>query len=99
MIPFECLLETTAGNDRMEDWPNVGLFLDWIGELWFLINTAAVSVMLGLGLDWLLPNLPVLRAITVAITVFFAFPVLLLGALENTLFSGLPLLGLVALLS
>ncbi len=51
------LLETTAGNDRMENWPNVCLFLDWIGDLWFMINTAAVSVVLGLGLAWLMPGL------------------------------------------
>jgi hypothetical protein len=77
------LLETTAGNDRMENWPNVGLFLDWIGELWFLINTAVVSVALGLGLAWLLPGLPAARGVTVAITVFFTFPVLLLCTLET----------------
>ena len=43
------LLETTAGNDRMENWPNVGLFLDWIGDLWFIINSAAVSTILALA--------------------------------------------------
>ena len=51
------LLETTAGNDRMQNWPNVGLFLDWVGDLWHIFNTAAVTVVLGLGLDWLLPGL------------------------------------------
>ena len=77
------LLETTAGNDRMENWPNVGLFLDWIGDLWFIFNTAAVSVVLGLGLDWLLPGLLGAREATVAITVFFVFPILLLCTLET----------------
>ena len=77
------LLETTAGNDRMENWPNVGLFLDWVGDLWFVINTAAVSVALGLGVDWLLPGLLGGASMTVAITVFFVFPVLLLCTLET----------------
>ncbi len=77
------LLETTAGNDRMENWPNVGLFLDWVGDLWFIFNTAVVSVALGLGLDWLLPGLLGSRETTVAITVFFVFPVLLLCTLET----------------
>ena len=43
------LLETTAGNDRMENWPNIGLFLDWIGQLWFLINTAIAERGIGPG--------------------------------------------------
>ena len=77
------LLETTAGNDRMENWPNVGLFLDWIGELWFVFNTAAISVLLGLGLNWLLPELLTSRDLTVAVTVFLLFPVLLLCTLES----------------
>lgn len=77
------LLETTAGNDRMENWPNVGLFLDWIGELWFIINSAAICVMLGLGLNWLLPGLMATREVTVAITVFLVFPILLLCTLET----------------
>ena len=76
------LLETAAGNDRMESWPNVGLFLDWIGDLWFIINTAALSLALGLGLDWLLPELAA-RETTIAVTVFFAFPILLLCTLET----------------
>jgi hypothetical protein len=77
------LLETTAGNDRMENWPNVGLFPDWVGQLWFIFNTAIVSVALGLGLDWLLPGLLASQEWTVAVTVFFLFPVLLLCALET----------------
>lgn len=77
------LLETTAGNDRMESWPNVGLFLEWVGELWFIFNPAVVSLALGLGLDWLLPNLPGSPQATVAIMIFFAFPILLLCTLET----------------
>ncbi|MGA2257568.1 MAG: hypothetical protein ABSG53_23145 [Thermoguttaceae bacterium] len=77
------LLETTAGNDRMENWPNVSLFLDWIGDLWFIINTAVVSGVLGLCLGWLAPELLGTRETMVAITVFFVFPVLLLCTLET----------------
>ena len=77
------LLETTAGNDRMENWPNVGLFLEWIGDLWFIINTVAISIALGLGLNWLLPGLLGPREVTVAVTVFFLFPILLLCTLET----------------
>jgi len=77
------LLETTAGNDRMENWPNVGLFLDWVGEVWFVFNAALVSVVLGLGLGWLLSGLLPAREVTVGITVFAAFPILLLCTLET----------------
>lgn len=77
------LLETTAGNDRMENWPNVGLFLDWMGDLWFIVNTAVVSVVLGLCLGWLTADLLETRDMAVAITVFFVFPILLLCTLET----------------
>ncbi len=77
------LLETTAGNDRMENWPNVGLFLDWVSELWFLFNAALCSVALGLSLNWLLSGVFPAREVTLAITVFFAFPILLLSTLET----------------
>ena len=76
------LLETTAGNDRMENWPNVGLFLDWVDQLWFIVNTAVVSGLLGLGLDWLLPGLLGTRESTVAVDGFLPvshFPALHLG--------------------
>ena len=77
------LLETASGNDRMENWPNVSFFLEWIGNLFHIFNSAALSVVLGLGLDWLLPNLLGAREITVAITVFFLFPIFLLCTLET----------------
>jgi hypothetical protein len=85
------LLETTAGNDRMENWPNVSLFLDWIGDLWFIFNSVAISVALGVGLAWLLPGA---RDTTLAITVFFAFPIFLLCTLETDS-AFLPLSGVV----
>ncbi len=77
------LLETTAGNDRMENWPNVGLFLEWIGQLFFVINPVVITVALGLGLDWLLPEVLGSREMMVAVTVFFVFPILLLCSLET----------------
>ena len=77
------LLETTAGNDRMENWPNVGLSLDWAGELWYIFNTAVVSILLGLGLDWFCVNPPTIRDIPVMIVVFVTFPILLLCTLES----------------
>ena len=76
-------METTAGNDRMENWPNIGLFLDWVGELWFIINTVTIGVLLGLGLDWLLPGLLGTREATVAVMIYVTFPVFLLCALET----------------
>ena len=88
------LLETTAGNDRMENWPNVGLFLEWIGQLLFVFNAAVVSGLLGLGIDWLLPGVLGTRVMTISLTVFFLFPMFLLCMLEtNSPF--LPLSGVV----
>jgi hypothetical protein len=77
------LLETTAGNDRMQNWPNVGLFLDWVGQLWFIFNAAMVSLMLGLGLNWILQDIVFLHGATITVTIFFTFPILLLCTLET----------------
>jgi hypothetical protein len=77
------LLETTAGNDRIENWPNVSFFLDWIGQLWFLFNTVVVSLFLGFGFHWLLADILGSRLYTVTVVVFFAFPLLLLCTLET----------------
>jgi hypothetical protein len=77
------VLETTEGNDRMENWPNVGLFVDWIGQVWFIVNTATVSVLLAMGTAWLLDGLRAPREIILAIVIFISFPIFLLCALES----------------
>jgi hypothetical protein len=74
------LSETSAGNDRIECWPNIGLFLEWIGNLFYVFNAAAICVALAVGLGWLLPGA---RAALIGLTTFFLFPFLLLCELES----------------
>jgi hypothetical protein len=85
------LTETSAGNDRIECWPNIWLFLDWIGNLFYVFNAAVICVALACGLGWLVPGA---RAAVTGLTVFFLFPLLLLCELEaNSAF--MPVSGLV----
>jgi len=72
--------ETSAGNDRIESWPNAGLFLEWLGNLFYVFNAAALCVALAVALDWVLPGA---RAALIGITTFFLFPFLLLCELES----------------
>lgn len=73
------LTETSAGNNRIEDWPNLGLFLDWFGHVFYVFNAAALSAALACGLDWLLPSS---HGAVIGIVEFFLFPFLLLCELE-----------------
>jgi hypothetical protein len=73
------LTETSAGNDRIETWPNLGLFLEWLGNLFYVVNAAMLCVALGFGLDWLMSGA---RPIVIGAVTFFLFPILLLCELE-----------------
>ena len=43
------LTETAAGNDRIERLANIGLFLEWFGNLFYVINAAALAAALACG--------------------------------------------------
>ncbi len=74
------LTETSAGNDRIESWPNLGLFLDWIGQLFYIFNATALCVAFGVLVNWLLRGG---HPAIIAVAIFFLFPILLLAELES----------------
>jgi hypothetical protein len=85
------LTETSAGNHRIECWPNVAMFVEWAGDVFYIVNAAALSVAPGFALGWLVPGA---RVPIIGGTVFVLFPILLLCELEaNSAF--LPVSGLV----
>ena len=79
------LRDTAEGYDQIENWPEP-LFLDWIGEFFFLTNSLAVSVLSGLAVgnalklagaaDWLI-------GLSVPVSLLLLFPVSLLAMLET----------------
>jgi uncharacterized protein YbaR (Trm112 family) len=73
------LSETASGNDRIQQWPDV-VFLDWIFDAAFPVNSLAVAAVPGAGMAWLDPgNGP----LYVGISIFVGFPVALLSMLES----------------
>lgn len=76
--------ETAAGNELVEGWPDL-MFLDWIMESLYLVNSIALSALVGVmvaksGAAIGMP--PVVVGTVVAIAVWIAFPFLLLSMLE-----------------
>ena len=73
--------ETSAGNDVIEEWPD-SQFLDWAGEIFYLLNSFAVSLMPGVGASFFFPDDVQSQAICIVASVFVLFPILLLASLE-----------------
>ena len=73
------LTETAAGNDRIESWPNIGLFLEWFCNLFYVINAAALSAALACALGALVPPA---RGAVIGVVEFLVFPFLLMSELE-----------------
>jgi len=74
------VVDTAAGNDRVENWPE-GMFLDWLGDAFYVINALAVSVLPGVAAGWLL-GASRAGVLSVAISIFCVFPIVLLSMLE-----------------
>jgi len=74
--------DTSEGNDAIETWPDP-MFLDWMLDSFFFLNSLVVSTLTGLGAAKLLEaaGLPAWPALT--ITVLVLFPILLLSVVEG----------------
>jgi hypothetical protein len=76
------LRDTAYGCDDIENWPEA-LFLDWIGEFFFLVSSLALSVLPGLVLGRALEAAGVPPFLTVAVSLLLMFPITLLALLET----------------
>jgi len=74
--------DTAAGNDQIENWPDPARFVDWIGEAFYLGNSALLSTAPGLGIAWAVnSNAPPYWA-AAPISLLVMLPILLLSMLE-----------------
>ena len=76
------LRDTADGYHQIENWPEP-LFLDWIGEFFFLTNSLAVSMLSGLAIGSALEPAGVERGLSVSVTMLLVFPVSLMAMLET----------------
>jgi hypothetical protein len=86
IVASECLLcilqDSAAGNTRIENWPDA-VWLDWIGDSFYLITSGVGSAGIGLGAVWLCGRIEVQTRIPLPLGVFVFFPILLLSTLET----------------
>ena len=74
------LLDTAAGNDRIENWPS-DVFLDWMGDCLYVVAGLAVSIMPG-GLAASLISGGYAWGVVGLASALLLFPIVLLSMLE-----------------
>ena len=96
-LSFACglkiLSETTAGDDRIEDFPRLLDYRDWFGDAFFVVNSLVLTCLPAAGLGWLIDwigggsDLAGVAGLAVFLATFpfvhFWFPLVLLSMLEN----------------
>lgn len=76
------VVDTAAGNERMENWPE-GTVADWVFGSFYVFNAAAISVAPGALLRWLLGSQDVSSGFVIELSAFAMFPVVFLSMLER----------------
>jgi len=76
------LRDTADGYHQIENWPEA-MFLDWLGDAFYLINSVALSVIVGLGIARVLQLAGLVSWPGVPAALLILFPVLLLSFLET----------------
>lgn len=76
------VVDTAAGNKQVENWPE-GPMADWLFNALYVINAAAVSVLPGAGLRWLLGSQGLGTGPVMELSAFVLFPIVLLSMLER----------------
>jgi DNA-directed RNA polymerase subunit RPC12/RpoP len=89
IICLTILLDTAAGNDRVVNWPEAGMFVDWIAETLLVVNGLLVSGAAGSGIAWLLRRAELPDDFAVPATILLLLPILLLSMLERNSALGL----------
>ena len=74
--------DTANGCDEVQDWPGA-LFLDWMGEVFFVFNALAFSIAPSAFIAWLLSLYEQTGAILVLASLYVFFPLILLSMLEQ----------------
>ncbi len=73
--------ETSAGNDKIESWPDV-LFLDWCGVCFFIVNSLAVTGLPGFVVAELSEYKGAMFMVPIGISWWLLFPFVFLSMLE-----------------
>jgi DNA-directed RNA polymerase subunit RPC12/RpoP len=75
-------VDTAAGNDRVENWPE-GPFVDWLFDGLYILNALTVAVLLPAGLAWLVRGQGFDSVLSAAISAYFLFPIVFISMLEQ----------------
>jgi ribosomal protein S27E len=74
--------DTAAGNEEVEDWPDF-IFVDWVGQAFYVLNAAAFSALPGFLAAAALGYSGPLRVGLTAISFAALFPVMVLSQLDG----------------
>lgn len=74
--------DTANGLDEVENWPGA-MFLDWLGDSYFVFSSLAISMLPGLAVRQLLQSADREGWLCVPLGVLLGFPVLLASMLET----------------
>lgn len=74
--------DTSEGNDAIQSWPDP-MFVDWMFDSFFFVNSLVVSMLAGLAAVKLFDAAGLPGGHTLTITVLVLFPILLLSTLEG----------------
>jgi hypothetical protein len=81
-VLLSVLQDSAAGNSRIENWPDA-VWLDWIGDSFYLIVSGVFSAGIGLAVVWVCGQMGVRTWVPLVVCPFVFFPVLLLSTLET----------------
>jgi hypothetical protein len=74
--------DTAEGTDQIEDWPELMMFSDWAFDFFYIFNSLAVSVLLGVAVAQILGFAGPTSWLAVPVSVFLVFPIALISMLE-----------------
>jgi hypothetical protein len=82
VIALAIVQDTASGSERVDDWPDF-IFLDWVGQAFYVINAAGFSVAPGFVAMSLVNDWGALRWIVPTLTFLTLFPIILLSQLDG----------------
>ena len=75
--------DTAGGCDKISDWPGM-LFVDWIGDPFYVFNAFCASLAPGVALAWVLGRFDQPGEAAIPACLFLLFPFILLSTLETS---------------
>ncbi|NQT38607.1 MAG: hypothetical protein HQ581_14010 [Planctomycetes bacterium] len=74
--------DTAFGSDAIHNWPDA-VWIDWMFDAFYVVNSVGLSVAAGMGVAWALSPLGDVRWLSVPMAMVVCFPVLVLSMIDS----------------